>query len=148
MDATAPPTVAQLMTRDIVTVSMDDSLRKVRELFERHGFHHLLVTDDRRLIGVISDRDLLRTISPFVGHEFCERAQDTATLNKRVHQIMTRKLVTAGPKTSLAEAIRLILDHRISCLPVVDGLGRPIGIVTWRDVLRAFAAPVEIRAAS
>jgi acetoin utilization protein AcuB len=129
----------QIMSPQVVTVSMDESLRVVRQLFEQHRFHHLLVIDGRRLVGVISDRDLLRHVSPFVGHDLAERAQDVATLNKRAHQIMTRAPISAHPDATLQEAIALILQHRISCLPVVDEQSHPIGIVTWRDLLKALA---------
>jgi acetoin utilization protein AcuB len=129
----------QIMSPQVVTVSMDDSLRVVRQLFEQHRFHHLLVVDGRRLVGVISDRDLLRHVSPFVGHDLAERTQDLATLNKRAHQIMTRTPIAAHPDATLQEAIAMILEHRISCLPVVDEQSHPLGIVTWRDLLKAMA---------
>ena len=124
------------MTRHVVTVCMDDSLKRVRELFAQSGFHHLLVVDKGKLVGVISDRDLLKHVSPFVGHELSERTQDLATLNRRVHQIMSRQLVTCQAITDAAEAARMMLENRISCLPVVDETGRPVGIVTCRDLLR------------
>lgn len=85
--------VAEIMSTKIVTVLADDDLLAVRALFERHNFHHLLVTDNGRLIGVISDRDLLRNLSPFVGR-LSERSQDVRTLYRRVHQMMTREPVT------------------------------------------------------
>jgi acetoin utilization protein AcuB len=137
----SPPSahLRQIMSPHVVTVSMDDSLRIVRQLFEQHGFHHLLVVDGRRLVGVISDRDLLRHVSPFVGHDLAERTQDAATLNKRVHQIMTRAPISARPDATFDQAISLILEHRISCLPVVDEQSHPIGIVTSRDLLKALA---------
>lgn len=137
MTTPAPPlTLRQTMSPRVVSVSMDDSLRVVRQLFEEHRFHHLLVVDGRRLIGVISDRDLLKHLSPFLGHDLAERTQDVATLNKRAHQIMTRKPISAGPEMTIHEAIRLILQNHISCLPVVDEQSRPVGIVTWRDLLK------------
>ena len=137
----SPPSahLRQIMSPHVVTVAMDDTLRVVRQLFEQHRFHHLLVVDGRRLVGVISDRDLLRHVSPFVGREFAERAQDAATLNKRAHQIMTRAPIFARPDATISEGIGLILEHRISCLPVVDEQSHPIGIVTWRDLLKALA---------
>lgn len=136
MVATQAITVSDFMTRAIVKVKMDDTLRTVREMFETHEFHHLLVVEGPRLIGVVSDRDLLRSISPFVGHDFSERQQDVATLNRRVHQVMTRKLVTATPDMTLEEAVQLFLTHKVSCLPVVDEKMHPVGIITWRDVFR------------
>jgi acetoin utilization protein AcuB len=86
---------------------------------------------------VISDRDILKNTSPFLGNTFRERPTDRALLNRRAHQIMTRKLVATTADTAIQEAARLMLDHHISCVPVIDGQGRPIGIVTSRDLLRA-----------
>jgi len=131
--------VEGIMTRDPVTVSMDHDLHRVKELFELYRFHHLLVLAGEQLVGLVSDRDLLRALSPFTGSA-AERPQDLATLNRRVHQIMTRKLVVVAPLTPVAEAARLMLDKRVSCLPVVDGEGRVLGIVTWRDQLRSLLA--------
>lgn len=132
-------TLAELMPRHPVMLSPDDTLATVRELFHKHHFHHLLVVEHHRLVGIVSDRDLLRNISPFVGNIMNERGQDLATLHKRVHQIMSRKLVTAHPSTIVEAAIELILTHDISCLPVVDDHMRPISIVTWRDLLRVLS---------
>jgi len=148
MDASST-TLRQVLTRHVVKVSMDDTLQTIKELFESHRFHHVLVVEGRKLVGVISDKDLLHNLSPFVGNTFNERTQDVATLHRRVHQIMTRDPVTAREETPLHEAVQLILKHNISCLPVVDEHSHPVGIVTWRDILRTLvpspppAAPSE-----
>jgi len=139
-----PVTLRQIMTPHVITVSMDDSLRAVRQLFDEHRFHHLLVVEGRKLIGVISDRDLFRHLSPFLGHDLSERSQDLATLNQRAHQIMTRKPISASPDTTVQEAIATILEHRISCLPVVDENSHPVGIITWRDILKTLATDEQI----
>jgi acetoin utilization protein AcuB len=132
--------VQDIMSRDPVTVGMDDDLHRVKDLFELYRFHHLLVLLGDRLVGVISDRDLLRASSPFIGRA-SERPQDVATLNRRVHQIMTRNLVVVAPETPVEEAARLMLDKRVSCLPVVGTEGELLGIVTWRDQLRSLLPP-------
>jgi len=133
--------VHDIMSREPVTVRMDDDLHRVKDLFELYRFHHLLVLlGERRLVGVISDRDLLRASSPFVGRA-SERPQDVATLNRRVHQIMTRNLVVVAPETPVEEAARLMLEKRVSCLPVVGPEGELLGIVTWRDQLRSLLPP-------
>lgn len=132
--------VAEIMSRDPVTVGMDDDLRRVKDLFELYRFHHLLVLAGERLVGVISDRDLLRASSPFLGRA-SERPQDLATLNRRVHQIMTRKLIVVSPETPVQDAARLMLEKRVSCLPVLVGEGPVLGIVTWRDQLRSLLLP-------
>ncbi|MDH5254416.1 MAG: CBS domain-containing protein [Gammaproteobacteria bacterium] len=132
--------VGEIMSTDPVTVGMDDDLHRVKDLFDLYRFHHLLVLLGERLAGVISDRDLLRATSPFIGRA-SERPQDVATLNRRVHQIMTRKLVVVDPEAPVEEAARLMLDRRVSCLPVVNDEGRLLGIVTWRDQLRSLLPP-------
>ena len=128
--------VEQLMSRPLVTIKLDDSLRKVKGIFDSTRFHHLLVVESDELFGVISDRDLLKAISPNIGTA-AETASDTATLNKKVHQVMTRKLVTMGPDAGIYDAIEIFNKHNISCIPVVDGERKPVGIISWRDILKA-----------
>lgn len=129
-----------IMTARVVTVEMDDRLAAVKEIFDSTKFHHLLVVDsDGKLAGVVSDRDLLKALSPYVGSA-AENARDTATLNKRVHQIMSRKPLTLPPEALIADAVKLLLTHRISCIPIVNAQFEPIGIVSWRDLLRTFDA--------
>ena len=129
-----------IMTARVVTVEMDDRLAAVKEIFDSTKFHHVLVVDsDGKLAGVVSDRDLLKALSPYVGSA-TENARDTATLNKRVHQIMSRKPITLPPDALIADAVKLLLAHRISCIPIVNAQFQPIGIVSWRDLLRTFDA--------
>lgn len=128
--------LGDIMTRDVVTVAMDDTLDEIRAIFEQHRFHHLIVTNHGRVVGVISDRDLLKNVSPFLGRPLMERPQDLNTLNRRAHQIMHRALVTGTEDMAVADAATLALDQDVTCLPVVDDRGRLRGIVTWRDLLR------------
>jgi FOG: CBS domain len=58
--------IAKIMSTRVVSVHMDDSLQSLRELFAATGFHHLVVVHDNKLQGIISDRDLMKSISPFV----------------------------------------------------------------------------------
>ncbi len=127
--------VSDIMTTGVYKISMDDTVRKVRQLFAKHKFHHLLVVESHQLLGVISDRDLLKNLSPFI-EKMAERPQDLATLDRRVHQIMSRKPVTVSPQMSVRAAAKIMLEHNVSCLPVVDDTGWPIGIITWRDMIR------------
>jgi acetoin utilization protein AcuB len=131
--------LGEIMTAKVVTVGMDDRLEVVKEIFDTMKFHHLLVVDEHKaLTGVLSDRDLLRALSPYVGSA-AETTRDLATLNKRVHQIMTRTPITLREESAVSEAVALLLKHRISCVPVVDAGFKPVGIVSWRDLLRALA---------
>jgi acetoin utilization protein AcuB len=129
------------MTTRLVTVEIDDPLEVVKQIFDSVKFHHLLVVDsNKKLCGVISDRDLLRALSPYIGTA-SENARDTATLRKRVHQIMTRQPVTLPPDATLADAVTLFLEHRVSCVPIVGPGFRAIGILSWRDVLKSLTLP-------
>ncbi len=129
-------TVRDLMATRVVTIGMDDTLKTARGVFNRRRFHHLIVLEKGKPVGVLSDRDLLKHISPFVGAPLGERPQDAATLKKRVHQMMTRKLVAVDPDASAAEAALRMEEHDVSCLPVIDADARLIGIITVRDMVR------------
>src|SRR5271165_6263218 len=132
--------VRSIMTARVVTVEMDDRLDVVKQIFDTLKFHHLLVVDDhKKLIGVVSDRDLLKALSPYVGGA-AETARDSATLNKRVHQIMSRNPLTLQPQAQVADAVQLFLNQRISCIPIVDLEFKPVGILSWRDVLKSLQA--------
>jgi acetoin utilization protein AcuB len=128
-----------IMTARVVTVEVDDLLETVKAIFDSVKFHHLLVVEKGKLYGVISDRDLLRALSPYIGTP-SENARDLATLKKRVHQIMTRRPVTLPADATVDDAVKLFLEHRVSCLPVVDPAFKPVGIVSWRDLLKSWPA--------
>lgn len=61
---------------------------------------------------------------------------------------MTRKPITLGPEASIADAIEVFLTHQVSCIPVVDPQFRPVGILSWRDILRSVAADLARSAES
>ena len=131
--------VEPLMTRKVITVEKDDSLLAIREIFENVKFHHLLVVDGQKLIGVISDRDLLSTIPPF-----SEKECDAVALNKKAHQIMSRILITVDAKTSIEQAGNLLLKNNISCLPVISSQNDIEGILTWKDILSFYLENKEV----
>ena len=128
-------TLDEIMTMHVVTVTLDTTLSQIRDIFRQFEFHHVVVVNKGKAVGVLSDRDLLKNISPFIG-KLSEQARDANSLKKRAHQVMSRRLVSAQPSMLAAEAALLLLQHNISCLPVLDHEQRCIGIVTWRDLLR------------
>jgi len=132
-------TVKQIMNKRVVMVELDDRLSTVKEIFDNVKFHHLLVVESDRLLGVLSDRDLLKALSPNIG-KMTETEDDLATLNKRVHHIMSRNPVVLHSDAEINDAIDLFNTHTISCIPVVDDEYRPIGIISWRDIIKAIGA--------
>lgn len=136
--------IKDIMSRQLVTVALDDRVGLVRDLFLNYRFHHLLVVERKKLLGVISDRDLFKNLSPFIGRELAERSQDLALLDRRVHQIMTRKLVTVMPDTALINAVQVMVSQGVSCLPVINEQRCAVGIVSWKDLFRAMVPDVRI----
>ncbi len=130
--------LVKIMTKDIISLELDDDLSKAKEVFATNKIHHILITDKKVLVGVITDRDLYKHLSPTLGtHK--ETHQDALILTKKIHLIMNRALVTATPETEVNESVLLFHDHHISCLPIVNEKFYPIGIITWRDILKVIA---------
>ena len=127
--ALAQRKVAELMTRTILTVRPDQTVQDAIDLFARQEFHHTLVADGTALVGVISDRDVLRAL-----------LRSQTTIDGAVSKIMRASPFTTCPGSSIGEATRLFLRHRINSLPVVDECGALVGILTTTDLLRTLLA--------
>ncbi|HKL88803.1 MAG TPA: CBS domain-containing protein [Salinibacter sp.] len=130
-------TVDTIMSRDVVTVRPDAALMEIRGLLHQKGFNHLLVTEeDDTLCGVISDRDVLKAISPFLD-TYSEEHRDVKTLSQPASEIMQSEPITVTPDTTIKEASMMLLDNRVSSLPVVEG-NELVGIVTGKDMLEYY----------
>ncbi|WP_085299063.1 CBS domain-containing protein [Cognaticolwellia mytili] len=137
--------ISQIMRRDLVTLDMDSTLSDAKSLFELHDMHHILITDNGKLTGVINDRDLLQHLSPTIGTRK-ESPQDSFILNKKIHLIMCRDVISASDEITLNEAVLMFYDHKISCIPVISKEEKPIGIVTWRDIIKIIAVQYRRKA--
>ncbi|WP_065188046.1 CBS domain-containing protein [Shewanella woodyi] len=129
--------VSEIMTSRVVTIDMDDRLSVAKEIFDNAPFHHLLVVEHNQLQGVLSERDFLRALSPNIGN-INETERDSDTLLKRAHQVMARNPITIEAKESINCASKLLLEHGIGSLPVLEQ-GELVGIITWKDLLRAYS---------
>lgn len=124
----APSQVGEVMTREILTMQPEQSFAEVVGMMATRSFHHVLVVDeDERLHGVISDRDVLRALS---------RTPDWS--KKSVAEIMTPDSITTTPDCGIGAAVRVMLEKRINCLPVIGADGRVSGILTSTDLLKAY----------
>ena len=117
-------TVADVMTRHLVTIGPETSCEKAERLMEEHRVRHLPVVDAGRLVGMVTDRDAR------------SRGGDA------VARIMTANPVTVTARMRVEHAARLMLDGHFGSLPVVDG-GALVGIVTYTDLLHAFVRVIE-----
>lgn len=124
--AAMPRRVGDLMTAEVVSLCPHNLFREAVDLMAQHTFHHLLIAEpDGRLAGLLSDRDILRG-------EGCYDSDTTL-----IADIMVSEPITVRAQTPLSEAVELVLDHRVNCLPVVDDAGQICGILTSTDLLRA-----------
>lgn len=119
-------TVVDVMTHTVVSVSKDATVMDAIQLFASHTFRHMPVVDGTAVVGVLSDRDITR----------CTARGDSPRAT-RIDAIMTENPTVAQPEMPLVDAVRLIVFHRINCLPVVDQAANLLGIVTTTDLLAA-----------
>ena len=131
-------TVSDWMTPEPVAVAPDAGLIEIRALFKRNGFRHVPVVKDGSLVGVVSDRDVLRALSPFLDTA-SESDRDVDTLATTAESLMTPAPLRIRTGTPLSEAVRHMIEAGVSSLLVVDEAGALVGILTASDVLRASA---------
>ena len=139
--------VSELMNRDLITVTPDDSVEEAVKLLRQRGVRHLLVMKKNRLVGIISDRDIKRALDP---RKTRKKLMDIGGLYFLlepilVAEIMTTNPVTISPDASAAHAAYVLVERRFGALPVVEN-GRTVGIVTETDLLRHFASESMERA--
>ena len=131
-----PVLVKHIMTVDVVTFFAEQTLPLADDVMRIHKFRHLPVIDnDRRLVGLVSQRDLLRgQISILTGLTDDQRRARQEDI--RISRLMTHDVWTVQPDTLASHAGRTLLDHKFGCLPVIDEHRVLRGIVTERDFLR------------
>jgi len=124
--------VADLMTRDVFTINRNDTLATADDVMRLGRIRHLIVVhDDGALAGVLSQRDLfLGGLLRALGYGSHAKAQALATVV--VKEAMVNDPYTTTPQTPLAEAARIMLQHKIGCLPVLDKK-KIVGIITESD---------------
>ena len=134
-------TVEELMTRDVITLNEEDNLEMVAAGLERFRFHHLPVVDGSKLVGMLSQRDMLRATVAGGDRSAFARAREHRYLEQTfVRDVMRTKLVTARPEEQVSMAAKRMLEMRYGALPVVDGEGNLVGIITENDVMRLAAS--------
>ena len=131
--------VGDVMTRDVATVTEDDNLANLLGTMSTMRFRHVPVVDDGRLVGLLTERDVLAMSASNLLPKSGE--QDRFLKERfRVRDVMVTDLITSRAETPLSEAAQLMLDKRLGCLPVVDGDNVLVGILTQSDFVRLAAA--------
>lgn len=140
----APVPVRRWMQQPVVTIGAGASVRDAAALMRERGIRHLPVLDARkRLVGIVTDRDLRQVILDVaIGGV---RADTEGAGDLGVREVMTWGVVTVTPSTDLREAARVMRERRLGALPVIDGAGRVLGMLTERDLIEALQALLRER---
>jgi len=130
--------VREIMQKEVATLGLEDSLDVAEDIMTLGRVRHLpVVTGDRRLVGLVTQRDLLKAsvasvleLSRSVEHDWLKAIP--------IRLVMSSELLTVSPDDSLEEAVRLMISKKFGCLPVVDN-GKLVGLLTETDCLGVLA---------
>lgn len=129
-----------LMTSPVVTLGSDGTLTEAWELMKLKGFRHLPVTSlHGTLVGVVSDRDLLRQVPDFLVSKMAVIAA-----SRRLAEIISPRLISATPTTDIREIARVMAEEDIRAVPILDWNRCPIGIITTTDLLHGLARHIPL----
>jgi CBS domain-containing protein len=129
--------VRELMTAKPITVDPETPMLEARQRMVEKRIRHLVVVKNARVVGIVTDRDIrLNLPSPATSLSVWEINYLLAQLT--VGGVMSAAVIVVDPDRPIAEAARIMIDHKIGALPVVDE-GRLVGIITESDFVRAMA---------
>jgi CBS domain-containing protein len=134
MQNTTP--ISKIMTRKPATVSPEDNLETVRNIFEKHGFHHVPVVEKDTLVGIISYTDYLRVIRELYGDTAENRTNERLLHDLLVKEVMTENLVCLSPTDTVEDALRIFKTNHFHAVPVVESERRLVGILSTYDLIR------------
>jgi CBS domain-containing protein len=130
--------VVDLMTADVITASPETPIKAAARLMVRNKVSGLPVCDeDNCVVGIITEADFLRLE---VAREEAVHPQPV----ERVEEVMHRSVLTIGPDATVGDAARMMVINDVNRLPVTDGDGKSLGIISRLDVVAAFTRPDEI----
>lgn len=119
--------IKENMTKLVICFFVNDHLREAYEVMKDFKIRHLPVIDDGRLVGIISDRDLLLHSHEYKGDKYQEEL--------KIKDIMTTDIITIDEGCSIRTAVELMVSNKIDCLPVINPDHSIKGIITSTDIL-------------
>ena len=128
--------VREAMSLEPYVAAVTASVRHVLSIIGEADVRHVPIVEDERLVGIISDRDLRGLMPGTLDRmEHPERAE--RLLSEPISQLMSADVISVEPDAELAEAVDLMIEHKVGALPVVEPRsGKLVGIVSYVDVLR------------
>ena len=136
-----PTSVRDIMKRKIVTISVSDRLSTVEDIMTLGGVRHIPVVRGGDLLGVVTERDLLRTSLSSL-NEFGADQRRAFLHAIEIERVMSSPAITICEDEPVEAAARSMAERKIGCLPVVTEEGDFIGLITETDVLRYFAGVI------
>ena len=131
--------VSRSMTREVITVDPEKTVFEAQELMADNSIRHLPVIDaNQQFIGIVTDRDIRSALPYNFIKDSCTEEQREEICALTVKDIMTRDPITISPTYTIQDALLMIQNARVGALPVVDDDGQLSGILSVRDLLRAF----------
>lgn len=138
--------VGDVMTTHVNTLTLDDTVEAAIEFFQRNNVRHVCVMDvpmegdaeeaKPYFVGIVSERDVFRRISGYVG-KVGEHDTDAKALKQTLVQLVTRGPASASPETEIPDMIASMIDNRVDMLPVLAN-GELVGVVTATDIIKLF----------
>lgn len=142
MNVIAP--ISTIMSSKLITVSPDDSLMMVKEIFDQNKIHHIPVVRFKRIEGIVSKTDFLHFLHGFKSNEMDKFIDETRLRSWRAEEIMTKGLAKVESTDPIRTALEVFLVNRFHAIPVVDN-DELVGIVTTFDIIKAIEAePVSL----
>jgi acetoin utilization protein AcuB len=136
MNLLAP--VQTIMSKDLITIHVDDTLKTVEDLFLKHKIHHLPVVEANHLIGIVSKSDYL-----FFKRGFNDRKEDNRVdllrlKTHKVSEIMTRGVATLEPDQKINVALEIFKENIFHAIPIIED-DRLVGMLTTYDIIKNLA---------
>jgi CBS domain-containing protein len=127
--------VKDWMTSPVLTVRASVSISEAHKLMKEHGVRRLVVVDDQKVVGIITIGDV-REASPSDASTLSIWELNYLWAQLTVDNVMTSRVLTITPDTSINKAAQLMLDKKVSGLPVLDEHNHLVGIITESDIFR------------
>ncbi len=137
--------VSKSMTRKVITIDDTESVFEAQARMAKNNVRHLPVVDaENRLIGIVTDRDIRSALPWELFHGDAPEGLREKVASMKVGDIMTRNPITISPEYTIQDSLLLIQEKRVGAFPVVDADGKLLGIISVRDLLRAFINVLNI----
>lgn len=142
--------IKDIMTKDVITVTMEDNVEKCASLLIKYNLSGLPVLDEAgKLVGIVTEGDLIRRASRIQGpavlevlggliyldspKKFIDELKNS--MGQKAGDVMTKKVVTVDPDQTIEEGATLLVEKKVKRLPVVNKEGELVGIVSRRDIM-------------